>query len=71
MLGRIDSNEKVALFTRAWIEMTEELYENGGLCVALFTRAWIEITLRLALNFADTVALFTRAWIEIGCENSW
>ena len=37
-------NEVVALFTRAWIEMTEELYDNGGICVALFTRAWIEIS---------------------------
>ena len=34
---------KVALFTRAWIEMTLVACEQLSRTVALFTRAWIEI----------------------------
>ena len=33
----------VALFTRAWIEMTLVSSANSVGAVALFTRAWIEI----------------------------
>ena len=33
----------VALFTRAWIEMTLHKIASTILKVALFTRAWIEI----------------------------
>ena len=33
----------VALFTRAWIEITYTQITPGEICVALFTRAWIEI----------------------------
>ena len=55
----------VALFTRAWIEMTalsENLYSAR---VALFTRAWIEMTQKGKIDVDILVALFTRAWIEI------
>ena len=34
----------VALFTRAWIEISYAKYASGRYDVALFTRAWIEIT---------------------------
>ena len=33
----------VALFTRAWIEITTVYFDNHIGTVALFTRAWIEI----------------------------
>ena len=33
----------VALFTRAWIEITPQVIANEALMVALFTRAWIEM----------------------------
>ena len=34
----LNSAKRVALFTRAWIEMTEELYDNGGLCTSPSSR---------------------------------
>ena len=34
---------RVALFTRAWIEILHGFYEQGAVSVALFTRAWIEM----------------------------
>ena len=34
----------VALFTRAWIEITAPFVVVVAIPVALFTRAWIEIT---------------------------
>ena len=34
---------KVALFTRAWIEMALALWGKARKDVALFTRAWIEM----------------------------
>ena len=33
----------VALFTRAWIEISDYKIRNPDYPVALFTRAWIEI----------------------------
>ena len=55
----------VALFTRAWIEISiHRLWEDKHQ-VALFTRAWIEIKLQHSTNVSKSVALFTRAWIEI------
>ena len=56
----------VALFARAWIEIS---YTDSGaqtMEVALFARAWIEIK-DLACKSAVlmAVALFARAWIEI------
>ena len=33
----------VALFTRAWIEISVLSHLNYGSAVALFTRAWIEM----------------------------
>ena len=38
--------EKVALFTRAWIEISKTIYTLKNKKVALFTRAWIEIYYR-------------------------
>ena len=35
--------KRVALFTRAWIEMASLNYKDHVPLVALFTRAWIEI----------------------------
>ena len=39
----------VALFTRAWIEIENEVYNEKRFYVALFTRAWIEISLKNGL----------------------
>ena len=34
---------RVALFTRAWIEINEFVKVGDTITVALFTRAWIEM----------------------------
>ena len=60
----------VALFTRAWIEISSSMSLEKATDVALFTRAWIEI---IKGRFAPSlyfVALFTRAWIEITAEKN-
>ena len=56
---------RVALFTRAWIEINCWIMEIVIKYVALFTRAWIEMKLFRFLKKRTEVALFTRAWIEI------
>ena len=38
----------VALFTRAWIEISIFALFTAGISVALFTRAWIEMVSSLA-----------------------
>ena len=58
----------VALFTRAWIEISKKLTLQQQNAVALFTRAWIEMLLTFATHGLPYVALFTRAWIEIEHE---
>ena len=55
----------VALFTRAWIEISGKDLSIIAIDVALFTRAWIEIPLPRRAVFVIFVALFTRAWIEM------
>ena len=55
----------VALFTRAWIEISEINCPWVKNIVALFTRAWIEISEINCPWVKNIVALFTRAWIEI------
>ena len=55
----------VALFTRAWIEITCNYRSIYRKLVALFTRAWIEIKWQPLFALLIIVALFTRAWIEI------
>ena len=55
----------VALFTRAWIEISFAVATADVTIVALFTRAWIEIDTVYFANGIIIVALFTRAWIEI------
>ena len=55
----------VALFTRAWIEISTGLMYKGLNAVALFTRAWIEIIRAKDGSQTTAVALFTRAWIEM------
>ena len=55
----------VALFTRAWIEISSSSSEDFTTSVALFTRAWIEISPFMKNAPLKPVALFTRAWIEI------
>ena len=62
---RITVSYHVALFTRAWIEITFLLALNFADTVALFTRAWIEIRQETHAEKRLFVALFTRAWIEI------
>ena len=57
--------DSVALFTRAWIEISSIDDEILKKEVALFTRAWIEIAMAIAACAEGAVALFTRAWIEI------
>ena len=56
---------RVALFTRAWIEIITAQKDGVAIVVALFTRAWIEIPSVHKPRRAYTVALFTRAWIEM------
>ena len=58
-------HSSVALFTRAWIEITNLSVDAKGTSVALFTRAWIEIHKSVKCTRIHVVALFTRAWIEI------
>ena len=55
----------VALFTRAWIEMSLITSRFNTITVALFTRAWIEMLMYYKALRTALVALFTRAWIEI------
>ena len=62
---RLQFFPRVALFTRAWIEMIAALNASSKYDVALFTRAWIEILSHPVLWTIIPVALFTRAWIEI------
>ena len=50
----------VALFTRAWIEISAEKNRLDKTGVALFTRAWIEIT----CIFAPTISLAGRPLYE-------
>jgi len=64
-MGLLLQRWKVALFTRAWIEIFTALCYNTSVIVALFTRAWIEITFEIPVLLYSHVALFTRAWIEI------
>ena len=65
--SRILQEQKVfvALFTRAWIEMSDKYPFFVKNSVALFTRAWIEIFATALYCLLYLVALFTRAWIEI------
>ena len=56
---------KVALFTRAWIEIKKTDRRSVTITVALFARAWIEINKDSFISDGDIVALFARAWIEI------
>ena len=56
----------VALFTRAWIEISTGYTDFAAEgVVALFTRAWIEIINGVSSFIEKIVALFTRAWIEM------
>ena len=55
----------VALFARAWIEITNSIVDYFVPFVALFARAWIEIRLWVLALHRLLVALFARAWIEI------
>ena len=41
--ARFTATAAVALFTRAWIEITHNSGQNTVKSVALFTRAWIEM----------------------------
>ena len=59
------SCHSVALFARAWIEITKKLPVPQAGSVALFARAWIEIRSSGYVKGDVTVALFARAWIEI------
>ena len=54
----------VALFTRAWIEISFAVATADVTIVALFTRAWIETEWLSYKQPHPNVALFTRAWIE-------
>ena len=59
---------EVALFARAWIEISAALQSKIVTSVALFARAWIEIPKILFQHLCQCVALFARAWIEI-CQS--
>ena len=58
---------RVALYARAWVEITLQSAIILALIVALYARAWVEI--RLWRQDADVgfVALYARAWVEIRC----
>ena len=56
---------QVALFARAWIEMSFIMRSRFVSEVALFARAWIEINPKGYKLRNYPVALFARAWIEI------
>ena len=58
--------KQVALFVRAWIEISAKLAKRSCDFVALFVRAWIEIWEDEEPFDIGKVALFVRAWIEIG-----
>ena len=62
--------KRVALFTRAWIEIKTKTIYRVQVGVALFTRAWIEIKIFTNFCHGKWVALFTRAWIEIVLKTS-
>ena len=55
----------VALFARAWIEITWNKKKERLFTVALFARAWIEMNMLIIYIINTHVALFARAWIEI------
>ena len=48
--------KRVALFTRAWIEIDGQRHVDCHRRVALFTRAWIEIRLCLTATIAQKVS---------------
>ena len=48
--------QKVALFTRAWIEINDIAPKDAVSAVALFTRAWIEIP----LSFSQSIRILSR-----------
>ena len=70
-IRHIEKSKKiyVALFTRAWIEMSKLYPRYLRLLVALFTRAWIEMADMVCQPDFLAVALFTRAWIEIALRS--
>ena len=55
----------VALYTSAWIEISDARFFTLSDIVALYTSAWIEITTVLNSLYLIPVALYTSAWIEI------
>ena len=59
------SYHHVALFARAWIEISVNSVKWFLSMVALFARAWIEIEALSVSALSQPVALFARAWIEI------
>ena len=59
----------VALFARAWIEMSKIIKSPFVALVALFARAWIEMNEGIKSYSRLFVALFARAWIEIEALN--
>ena len=59
------AKRQVALFARAWIEISDFLKCQSPCLVALFARAWIEMSLLARQRQSATVALFARAWIEM------
>ena len=61
---RLNETDRVARFTRAWIETTVPAKRTRLPCVARFTRAWIETYLIYTRYEGGNVARFTRAWIE-------
>ena len=61
--------KRVALFTRAWIEIPYTRRSKKSKRVALFTRAWIEIPLNLAINTAGTASPSSRGrGLKCNCQ---
>ena len=59
----------VALFTRAWIEMSRTSEDFNGVRLSPSLRGrGLKSLLAIRCRSTHTVALFTRAWIEIVAE---
>ena len=59
------TEDDVALYTSAWIEMAHRRSCGNHLLVALYTSAWIEMRSTVSSTTTNIVALYTSAWIEM------
>ena len=55
----------VALYARAWVEISAIALTSSASLVALYARAWVEISSIFVRSETMAVALYARAWVEI------